>query len=449
MNRMIILAGWLVVFAAATACDGGGGGHQDVPIEGEDPVIDPQPDPDGVDIPPDETADPPAEEAETPADTIDDGDPADTVDDEEIPNPCPRLPGPADRDRAVVISRPYDASGGQASLFEVLTLSASGSLSASGPTFELGRGTLGEIAFTPDGIVGVAVNDDDGTIGVFTLDAAGTPTVVQARFDPGAYASRVIMDASGERVFVLSSQWADVGGGIYSVAIGCDGSPSTEGIVIAAKLPYTLDFLPGAAGRAVVASHDIAGSDPAHDVELLQWAVPPALVGGADAFGDDEAIVSSSAVTPDGLYHLVGDNSMFSGIPNRVAVSRILEGGMEAVQILTPIEDPVAIVISPHGNAGLVASGTGDALVVLGYDSSSVSTPFSNEGELAITSEAVALPGAAVMIERGSLMGRVLVAELSAVRQVQFDADGSVTDLGTTSFGEGLENIVGLIGVQP
>jgi hypothetical protein len=448
MKRMILLAGWLIVLVAA-ACGGGGGGTHDVPIEGEDPIIDTQPDTDAADIPIDEIADPPADEADSPADEIDDGDAADAVEDEEIPNPCPRLPGPADRDRAVVISRPYDTSGGRSSLFEVLTLSASGSLSASGPTFEMGRGTLGEIAFTPDGLVGVAVNDDDGTIGVFTLDASLTPTVVQARFDPGAYASRVVMDPSGERVYVLSSQWADVGGGIYSVALGCDGSPSAEGLVIAAKLPYTLDFLPGAAGRAVVASHDIAGSDPAHDAELLQWAVPPVLVGGADAFGDDEAIVASSDVTPDGLYHLAGDNSLFSSVPNRVAVSRILEGGMEPVQILPSIEDPVAIVISPHGNAGLGASGMGDALVVLGYDPADASTPFSNEGELAITSEPVALPGAAVMIERGSLTGRVLVAELSAVRQVQFGADGSVTDLGTTAFGEGLENIVGLVGVQP
>jgi hypothetical protein len=43
----------------------------------------------------------------------------------------------------------------------------------------------------------------------------------------------------------------------------------------------------------------------------------------------------------------------------------------------------------------------------------------------------------------------VLVAENVAVRQIQFEGDGVVTDLGRLEFGEGLEDIVGIVGVQP
>jgi len=53
------------------------------------------------------------------------------------------------------------------------------------------------------------------------------------------------------------------------------------------------------------------------------------------------------------------------------------------------------------------------------------------------------------MIDRGLLRGRVLIAENLAIRQVQFNPDGSITDLGTTSLGSGIPAIVGAIGVQP
>jgi len=42
----------------------------------------------------------------------------------------------------------------------------------------------------------------------------------------------------------------------------------------------------------------------------------------------------------------------------------------------------------------------------------------------------------------------VLVSENVGVHRVQFSA-GGVQDLGATTYGDGLENIVGAIGVQP
>jgi hypothetical protein len=54
-----------------------------------------------------------------------------------------------------------------------------------------------------------------------------------------------------------------------------------------------------------------------------------------------------------------------------------------------------------------------------------------------------------VLMDRGALTGRVLVAELAGVRQVQFELDGTVTDLGLTKFLTGSESITGALGVQP
>jgi 20S proteasome alpha/beta subunit len=41
------------------------------------------------------------------------------------------------------------------------------------------------------------------------------------------------------------------------------------------------------------------------------------------------------------------------------------------------------------------------------------------------------------------------VAENVSVRQVQFNPDGTITDLGATSIGSGMESMVGVIGMQP
>lgn len=358
---------------------------------------------------------------------------------------CPRLPAPADRTRQVVVSHPYTAAGGQAMTYEVLALSADGALATSGTVFAMGRATWGTIAFTPDGEIGL-VAQDDGTLGAFRLDGAGAPQVIEAGLAGSFYASGVVMDPAGSRAWVLDGNWRKNGGGLYSVAIGCDGSLVDDGQVAAAKLPYGLVFLDD--GNALVAAHDLLTSTVGWDAHLASLDGTPTYLAGVDAFGDDEAIVSAAAVTPDQRFFLIGDNSAFSGIPNRIAVVEIATDSLVATQVLTPIDDPVAIVPSPFGNSVLVASGFSDALLALDYDPTA-NPPFSLRGELSYVGPAPQLPGHAVLIDRGMLRGRVLVAENTGVRRVAFAADGSIADLGVTSLGTGTESIVGAIGVQP
>ncbi|MBW2454545.1 MAG: hypothetical protein JRI68_08540 [Deltaproteobacteria bacterium] len=363
-------------------------------------------------------------------------------------DPCPRDPAPANRARRVVISHPYDDQGGQDNRFEVLSLSEAGELSATGATFEMGRAFEGVVTFTVDGLVGVAVHDD-GTLGVFGWDDQDQLQVIHSAYAGAFYADSVVLDPTGSRLFVLDNQWRENGGGVYRLRIECDGSLVEETKLVDAKLPAALLFDPNTPERAVLVANDAFASPTDLDAHLLAWGPSPSWVDGSDAFPDDDAIVSAAAITPDGQYALIGDNSAFSGVPNRVAVVHLGADSLSATQVLTPLEDPYAIVASPFGNAALVVSGFGEELHVLSYDGGSGSNPFSMAGTVSYQGGAPGLPGKAVLVDRGDLQGRVLVAEYNGVRQVSFQPDGTVVDHGLTTFGSGVEHNVGAIGVQP
>lgn len=372
-------------------------------------------------------------------------------------NPCPRLPAPADRPRTVVVSHPYDADGNPSGSWEVADLSEDGVLVPGGPRFEMGRAAWGEVVFTPDGEIGIAAQDD-GTLGVFrVVPDSGAIVVVHAAFQGSFYAARVVMDPSGEVAWVLDSEWRDIGGGVYRVRIGCDGQVSDEGRMVPAKLPYALEFLPDGSGRAVLAAKDVLEAPQGHDFHLLQWGEGgpdrsgevPSVLGSASGFPDTDAIIASMAVSADGRFVMAGDNNLFSGTGNRVAVIEVVGDGLAARQVLAPVEDPVGIAFSPFGDAAIVVSGYGDAVFVVRYDAGNPASPFQWQGEVAYQGKKPALPGQAVLIRRGLLAGRVLIGEVSGVRQVQFASGGVVTDLGLTSFGAGLQNMVGAVGVQP
>jgi hypothetical protein len=370
-------------------------------------------------------------------------------------NPCPRNPAPADRPRKLVVSHPFTSGGNPADVYRLADLDTNGTITPTSATFQMGRSNLAEIVFTPDGEVGL-VAQDDGSVGVFVIDGAGSVQVIHAAFQGTFYAGSVVMDPTGERAYVLDTQWRENGGGIYSVHIGCDGTLTQEGMLAPAKLAAAMAklaaamvYVPDGSDRVVVPADDILSSPTPNDTHLLDWGSSPSLLGSANAFNDEDAMIASAAATWDGLYVLIGDNSMFSGVPNRVAVVEILAGGLAPRQVLTPLEDPVALVASPHNNAAIVVSGYGDAIFVLPYDSNNPTTPFGADVELTYSGGPPQLPGKAVMLTRGQLEGWVFVAENLGVRTVVFETNGQVTDHGRTSFGAGTENIVGAIGVQP
>ncbi|MFT3769193.1 MAG: hypothetical protein QM820_27455 [Minicystis sp.] len=362
---------------------------------------------------------------------------------------CARVPGPADGPRKVVVALPYDADGNGAKTWEVLDLDATGALAKTGATFEMGRAPWGQIAFTPDGKVGIAVHGD-GTLGVFRFDGGGAPAVVHAAFKGSFYAGTVIVDPSGDGAYVLDPNWRNNGGGLYRVSIGCDGTLTDLGLVAPSKLAYGLVRLGQTPDRAVLAAADVLASEAGDSAHLLDLGgSAPALLGGAAAFPDDEAIVSAIARTHDDRFVLIGDNSEFASVPNRVAVVAVNGGGLAQAQTLTPVEDPFSIVTSPFDNAAIVVSGYGNALFALGYDPDNATAPFTVKGQVTYVGKKPQLPGDAIVVERGALRGLVVLAENDGVRRVRFEQDGQITDLGLFSLGAGVENIPGAIGVTP
>ena len=360
---------------------------------------------------------------------------------------CVRTPGPADGQRKVIVALPYDAAQKKSDRYEVLELDAEGKLAKTGKTFLLGRATSGEIAFTPDGKLGF-VATEAGKVGAFRIEPSGDISVIDAGFDGAFHASKLVVDPKGDRLYVLDSEWRDIGGGIYSVRIGCDDQLTDEGLVAPAKLPAGLVLSAKAPGRALVAADDILTSPANQNLHVLDWSATPKHLSSAAIFGQDSPIVSSLALTLDEGHALIADNSGFSSVANRVAVVKVDGTQLSPLQELSPIEDPADIETSPFDSTALVTSGFGDAIYVLSFDPAKPTAPYSAK-KLGYQGGAPQLPIDMAQIRRGKLTGRVLVSEVSGVRQVAFAAGAIPTDLGVFALGTGTENVPGAIGVQP
>ncbi len=366
-----------------------------------------------------------------------------------MPGVCGRTL-PADGVRRVVVSKPYTADSNPANTYEVLTLSAAGELTRPAPPvkFEMGRAAFGNITFTPDGTIGL-VPQSDGKIGVFSLAADGTPTVIDAAFDGGFYAEKLVMDPGGDYVYGIDPDTRANHGGIYAIQIGCDGTPTALGLVAAGSTPGGL-ILDGS--RAFVAGGAILDSATGVDATMITWSAgmpTPAITASADAFGDDKMIVGGTALSADKKTLFIGDTNSFSGVPNRIAVVKVGGSELAPASVLTPVSDPEAIVASPFGNVALVSSTQdGDAILIL--DDGGTNNAWRVRGPVTYNGAPPMLPADMAPITRGALEGHVLVVELSSVRHLRFDEQpAGVTDLGSLAFGDGIDDILGAIGVTP
>jgi hypothetical protein len=362
---------------------------------------------------------------------------------------CPRTPAAADRTRYVVLAHPYDTAAAASPTFEVLQLTAMGSLSRFSPprTFMLAtRAPFGTITFTPDGEVGL-VPLDDGKLGVFRLDADGNPTVVDAGIKTTFYADRIVVAPSGDHAWVVDSNTRENGGGIYEIAIDCDGKVTERGLIAAAKSPGALGVIANGM-RAIVPARDIlTGSTAGDDVYLLDWSATPALRGGADAFGDDDSNPSGFAISHDEKTAFLGDSS-FVGT-NRVGIVSIGDTDITPLAVIADITDPAGIAASPYGDVAVVTSAQppGEGIYIL--DKGGANGTWRKRGAVTYKGAAPQQPGDLVPFDRGALAGSILVSELATVRRLVFRDNGNVDDVSRLDFGDGYENIGGAIGVTP
>ncbi len=309
----------------------------------------------------------------------------------------------------------------------------------------MGTAADSEIVFTPDGELGFAVQDD-GSLGAFRIHDDGAVDVLTAAFPASFYASRVVMSPEGDHLLVLDENFPENGGGVYRVDIGCDDTLTDKGRLFESKSAHGLGFLGGS--DVILAAREALGAAEVNTALRITLGATPKLVAAVDAFGHDEAIVSTLTLTRDGKFALIGDNSGFASTPNSVAVIGIDPGGLSVTQDLPMIEDPYSLQTSPFNDSALVVSGFGDAFFVLDY-APAAAAPFSLRGKLPYVGVHPQVPGASAMVKRGALDGRVLVVEVRGVFQVQFAPNGVVTDLGLFDLAGGIEAIASSIGVQP
>lgn len=355
---------------------------------------------------------------------------------------CDRSAGPDDHVRKVVVSHPFDADGNKTNAFELLTLGTDGTLARTGTFFSMGAALDSNIVFTPDGNVAL-VAQDDGSIGVVRFEPSG-PVVVHAAFTGPFYASAIVMEPTGARAYVLDADTADNGGGVYAVDIACDGSLTSRGLVVPGGTANQMAFVPSST-RAVLSAGAALDSPDGSDTHLVDFGGTPSRVASGSGFVDGGAIASSIAVMPDGKFAAIADDGLLVG--NRVAVVSLPD--MQNAGLIS-VPNPTAIVASPYDNAALILSSDGMDAIRLATYSPDASAPLSIVGEIAYTHGAPQLPTFAALISRGTLKGRVLVAENVGVRQVELEPDAGAVDVSFTSFDDGgLTSIVGVIGVEP
>ena len=357
---------------------------------------------------------------------------------------CNRTPAAEDRTRHVVISRPYDSSGAGASMYEVLELSASGTLAQMSPPklFSLGgRASFGTIAFTPDGKVGFVAFGEGGKIGVFSLAADGTPTVIHDGFTGMGYPAAVSVDPSGDTLYVIDRNTRDNGGGIYAATIHCDGTLTDRGLVAAARSPVGIAFR---GSTAVIGARDLLDHQTLGDeVHLASLGGTPMRIGGGDAFGDDDQVMSQFALSADGSTVFIGDGNA-AGV-NRVGIATVTDSSVTFAATLTGISDPGGLAVSPFGGVAIVSAAQGSRIFQL---DKAVNNMW-RKVEVATTGGNPQIPADMVSIDRGMLRGHVWVSENTSIRHLRFTQAGAVEDLGSLAFGSGLQNIPGAIGITP
>ena len=351
------------------------------------------------------------------------------------PSYCFDSPVPADRDRLVLVSHPFFSAGVNANTYEVLTLDTDGALSQTDTRFEMGRATSGAVRFSPDGHLGIAVQDD-GTLGVFRVEE-GAVQVLATHFGSGAfYAKDVRFDTEHKQLIVIDGNWARNGGGLYQVPIDCTtGELGQPTLWVPAKLAVTALLLPD--DTAIVIANELGQSTTPDDVYRLDRSTGSTLDSVQTL--DDRAIRSGVALV-DGQWLFIADNSPFSQIPHRLSLSRVTDDRIVPVHTFA-IEDPNDIAPSPFGNAMLVGSSIRNRMIHLRFDGEE----WVNEGSVGRPR----LPGNTVTITRGTLTGLVLVAETLGLHRFAFLPDGTVEDRGIFPLGTNDTDIVGSVGVQP
>ena len=326
----------------------------------------------------------------------------------------------------IVYATPYLSDGTPASNWVFLAQDGSSQ------DFSMGRSSMGEISISSDGSWGV-VPQEDGSVGVFRVQNGQVSVLHESLTLSTAhrniYTTQVWLDSINGRLWIVDSNWPDNGGGLFVADIDC----SSGQIAIAEDVfrsKNALEIAPfssfgNTADSLIFLSREV--NETAQQVTIFD-ADTHEMTHSAQAFDDDEAIFS--ALATDGEHILAGDNSQFSGVPNRVSHLKLMNNTLER-QTIIEVEDPIAINI--YEGLALIASGFGNSLWQYNLSDSSLT-------ELSL-SPSIELPSAIIQHDQ-----HFYVAENTAIRHILFE-QGEFTDQGFIVDTSGVEGIIGAIGL--
>lgn len=362
---------------------------------------------------------------------------------------CVFTPAPANGTRRIVVSHPFPPDGGSRdNRYEVFEVSSTGAVNATGVEFRMGRSGdySSPIVFSPDGRIGF-VAQEQGTIGVFRFEETGV-TVVHAAFATGFSPGKLTFLAATGQVLATDFNTQNNGGGLYTIDVACDGTLSTVRHVAPGNSASAELVIP-TSRFALVASRSLLNSPMMQDLHIINLTQPtmPTLVTSTTGFPDRDAIPSSIALSPDQRLVALSDNGIFSA--NRIAFFE-LSGTTLTSLGLANTQHPAGVQFSPFTNSALVVNtDSADHYRLLTWTTNPLGG-FTVSAPLAYAHGRPQLPTVPLMIDRGNLEGRVFIGELDAIRQLQFERDGGITDVASTPVsGTGNAQIVGTIGITP
>jgi len=336
----------------------------------------------------------------------------------------------------IVVSHPYDEDGNGSDLYQVLKFDYP-KVSQTNVFFNMGRnnGFNGNIAINQLG-TGLSVSAN-GTLGVFRIDLnTGSVVVIEASFTfPGGfYPCTAVFDS----VSPLQTAWlldCNLGGSIGRLDIDKDSNVKFAGVYLRASLPSSLQFISNSPKQLALLS-SFGGK-----IELFDWTQRQLISSVKEPFGDDTPIVSAFCISPDLKHIAILDDNQFSGKGNRMVTLpfNLQNQSFGVPTIISPVDDPAAVVCSNAGT--LVAAAQGNAILQVDWQKIVGS---------ATVGPAPQLPTGLIGVQNpeddNSII--VLTVEVTGIRQILFNKNTLQSkDLGVTSIGDDFQNMVGAIGV--
>jgi hypothetical protein len=368
-----------------------------------------------------------------------------------VPPPvCPERALPAiDGPRVVLVGHPFaDAMGGRGTDIHGLTLTPEGELVDDGVRFDVGF-RVARIAFAPHGQHAFVLGGD-GELASVSVGAADALALIDVVALPGADYGDVEVSADASTLWVTGSNVNETSG-ISTVRVDCDGGLTVdEAAFFNLRLSDSAAFLPGQQRALVLGGQAVFDPIDDRDVRLLERVGDAAGEGfrevGAFDLYHDFVGAGRIAVSPDGRLGAIPNNSVFSEEGGQVMIVAIEGDVVTEVERVLEVEDPGEALFSLDGQTLVVSQVEPGRLTVLRIEDGRVADRGSVRG--------IGLADQMARVERGPLADTLLIPSIDPnggpnISMVRITGPGMVVDLGETPLGDGIEQIVTPIAVQP